>query len=122
MEVSLEMTATRTEPSPSVSSKKAKRQKQCRNKTSLMKEACEFSKIHDAVVCLGIRLRETGQVFIFFSADASGFWSFPGTQLVRHQCFLIERQLTSPELILSNAEATVVTDGFLLVVRGRIRH
>lgn len=34
----------------------------------------------DADVCLGIRLRETGQVYIL-SADASGFWAFLGSQL-----------------------------------------
>lgn len=31
---------------------------------------------------LGIHVRETGQVNMFFSADASGFWAFPGCQLV----------------------------------------
>lgn len=107
VEVWLEMTAPRSRPSPSVSNKKAKRQKQCRRKSSLMKKACEYSKMCDADVCLGIRLRETGQVFIL-SADASGFWSFLGTQLVRHQWFRIEtlRQLTSPGLTLPEAETS----------------
>ncbi|KXL49170.1 hypothetical protein M433DRAFT_141688 [Acidomyces richmondensis BFW] len=63
-----------------VPSKKAKRQKQCRRKSTLMTKACEFSKMCDADVCLGIRLRETGQVY-FFSADASGFWAFLSSQL-----------------------------------------
>jgi uncharacterized ferredoxin-like protein len=47
-----------------------------------MTKACEYSKMCDADVCLGIRLRETGQVYIL-SADASGFWAFLGSQLVR---------------------------------------
>lgn len=40
----------------------------------------------DADVCLGIRLRETGQVFLL-SADSSGFWGFLGTQLVGYRIF-----------------------------------
>ncbi|KAJ5771480.1 uncharacterized protein N7511_003531 [Penicillium nucicola] len=34
----------------------------------------------DADVCVGICLRETGEVFIL-SADSSGFWAFLGSQL-----------------------------------------
>lgn len=60
VEVSLEMTVTHSRPIRSVSSKKAKRQKQCRRKSSLMKKAREYSKMCDADVCLGIRLRESG--------------------------------------------------------------
>jgi SRF-type transcription factor (DNA-binding and dimerisation domain). len=97
-------TTPHTRPSRSISSRKAKRQKQYRRKSSLMKKACEYSKLCDAYVCLGIRLRETGQVFIF-SADASGFWAFLGSQLVCCQHRLMERPLISPELTLSNAEA-----------------
>jgi hypothetical protein len=52
-----------------------------------MKKAREYSKMCDADVCLGIRLRETGQVYIL-SADASGFWAFLGLQLVCRQFFL----------------------------------
>ena len=37
-----------------------------------------------ADVCLGMRMRESGEVFIF-SADSSGFWSFLWSQLV---CYL----------------------------------
>ncbi|CAG8073491.1 unnamed protein product [Penicillium nalgiovense] len=59
---------------------KSMRQKQGRRKSSLMKKATEYSKMCDADVCVGIRLRETGQVFIL-SADASGFWAFLGSQL-----------------------------------------
>jgi len=57
------------------------RQKQGRRKSNLMRKAAEYSKMCDADVCVGIRLRETGQVFIL-SADASGFWAFLGSQLV----------------------------------------
>ncbi|KAF3403874.1 hypothetical protein F1880_010274 [Penicillium rolfsii] len=48
-----------------------------------MTKASEYSNMCDADVCLGIRLRETGQVYNF-SADASGFWAFPGSQLVSY--------------------------------------
>ncbi|KAJ5215252.1 uncharacterized protein N7498_001659 [Penicillium cinerascens] len=34
----------------------------------------------DADVCLGIRIRETGQIHIL-SADTSGFWAFLASQL-----------------------------------------
>lgn len=49
-----------------------------------MKKAREYSKMCKADVCVGIRLRETGQVFIM-SADVSGFWGFLGSQLVCRQ-------------------------------------
>lgn len=87
-------------PGRRVPSKKAKRQKQCRRKSTLMTKACEYSKMCDADVCLGIRLRETGQVYIF-SADASGFWAFLDSQLVCRECFLTESPLMPPEFILS---------------------
>ncbi|CAG8013987.1 unnamed protein product [Penicillium salamii] len=45
-----------------------------------MKKACEYSEMYGADVCLGIHLREAGQVFILL-ADASGFWGFLGLQL-----------------------------------------
>ncbi|KAJ5111787.1 hypothetical protein NUU61_001417 [Penicillium alfredii] len=63
--------------------KKLMRQKQCRRKTNLMKKAYEYSKMCDADVCVGIRLRETGQVYIL-SSDASGFWAFLNSQLGSH--------------------------------------
>ncbi|KAJ6026408.1 uncharacterized protein N7446_004990 [Penicillium canescens] len=72
--------APHTRPSRLVPSKTANRQKQCRRKSTLMTKACEYSKMCDADVCLGIRLRETGQIYIF-SADASGFWAFLSSQL-----------------------------------------
>jgi hypothetical protein len=99
--------APHTRPSRRIPSKKSKRQKQCRRKSTLMTKACEYSKMCDADVCLGIRLRETGQVYIL-SADASGFWAFLGSQLVRRQCYLMEMetQLMPPEFILSNPEAS----------------
>ncbi|KAJ5183254.1 hypothetical protein N7492_000870 [Penicillium capsulatum] len=65
------------------SKRKTKRQKQYRRKTSLMKKAYEYSKMCDADVCVGIRLRETGQVYIL-SSDATGFWAFLNSQLSSH--------------------------------------
>lgn len=61
--------------------KKSLRQKRDRRKMSLEKKSHEYSKLCGADVCLGIRLRESGKVFIF-SADTSGFWSFLGPHLV----------------------------------------
>ncbi|KAJ5346770.1 Transcription factor MADS-box [Penicillium brevicompactum] len=51
---------------------------------NLMKKAREYSRLCEADVCVGIRVRETGQVFIL-SADASGFWGFLGSQVVCRQ-------------------------------------
>lgn len=61
--------------------KKSLRQKRDRRKTNLEKKLHEYSNICGADVCLGIRIRESGQAFIF-PADASGFWSFLSSQLV----------------------------------------
>ncbi|KAJ5642573.1 hypothetical protein N7490_006573 [Penicillium lividum] len=57
------------------STRKLTRQKQCRRRTNMMKKAYEYSKMCNADVCMGIRMRETGQVHIL-SADTSGFWAF----------------------------------------------
>lgn len=62
--------------------RKLARQKQCRRRTNMMKKAYEYSKICNADVCVGIRMRETGQVHIL-SADPSGFWAFLTSHLVR---------------------------------------
>jgi hypothetical protein len=61
--------------------RKSIRQKRDRRKARLMKKASEHSKMCGADVCLGIRIRDTGRVYMF-SADASGFWGFVGSQLV----------------------------------------
>ncbi|KAJ6036019.1 hypothetical protein N7540_000298 [Penicillium herquei] len=37
----------------------------------------------NADVCVGVRMRETGQIYIL-SADVSGFWDFLTTQLNSH--------------------------------------
>lgn len=68
----------------SINSKKSKRQKKCRRKTTLMKKASEYSKMCDADVYIGIRLRETGQVHVL-TADDSGFWAFLASQLVSYK-------------------------------------
>jgi hypothetical protein len=65
----------------SKSVKRSMRQKQGRRKSSLLRKAAEYSKMSDADVCVGIRLREIGQVFIL-SVDALGFWAFHGSPLV----------------------------------------
>ncbi|CAG8093059.1 unnamed protein product [Penicillium salamii] len=62
------------------SERKSIRQKQGRRKSNLMKKAREYSKMCEVDVCVGIRFRETGQVFIL-SADISGFWEFLGSHL-----------------------------------------
>jgi hypothetical protein len=79
--------ASPTQSNRSKSVRKSKHQKQGRRKSSLMKKAAEYSKMCDADVCVGIRRRETGQVFIL-SADASGFWAFLGSQSVCFQLCL----------------------------------
>jgi hypothetical protein len=85
-----------------ISKRKLMWQKQCRRKTSLMKKAYEYSKMCSADVCVGIRIRETGQVHIL-SADTSGFWAFLGSQLVCLQLWLWwKKRLTYQELLLSN--------------------
>lgn len=71
----------------SPSKRKLIRQKQYRRKANLMRKACEYSKMCDADVCVGIRIRATGQIYIL-SADTSGFWAFLRTQLVCCYCIL----------------------------------
>jgi hypothetical protein len=70
------------------SNRKSIRQKRDRRRAGLMKKASEYSKMCGADVCLGIRIRDTGRVYMF-SADASGFWELVGLQLVslpRYAC------------------------------------
>ncbi|KAJ5343380.1 uncharacterized protein N7506_003204 [Penicillium brevicompactum] len=69
-----------TRPKEVTLKRKLMRQKRCRRKSSLMKKAYEYSKMCNADVCVGIRIRETGQIHIL-SADTSGFWAFLGSQL-----------------------------------------
>ncbi|KAF7590506.1 hypothetical protein BBP40_002803 [Aspergillus hancockii] len=63
--------------------KKSLRQKRDQRKKTLENKSQEYSEMCGADICLGIRIRESGQVFIF-SADSSGFWSFLSTQLVSY--------------------------------------
>jgi hypothetical protein len=58
-------------------SRKSIRQKRDRRKIGLMKKASVYSKMCGADVCLDMRIRDTGRVYMF-SADASGFWGFWG--------------------------------------------
>jgi hypothetical protein len=67
---------------PKVSNtKKSIRQKRDQRKMTLENKLQQYSEMCGADVCLGIRIRESGEVFIF-SADSSGFWSFLRSQLV----------------------------------------
>lgn len=74
-----------------VPSKKAFRQMRERRREGIIKKAYEYSKLCEADVCLGIRLRGSGRVYTFL-ADQSGFWSsfesqlvgFPSTGQYRH--------------------------------------
>lgn len=47
----------------SMNSKKSKSQKKCRRRTTLMKKASEYSKMCDAAVCVGIRLRDRSSIY-----------------------------------------------------------
>lgn len=96
------MAAKNALSSRSSSKRKLLRQKQSRRKSNLMRKACEYSKMCEADVCLGIRLRETGQVYIL-SADPSGFWDFLRSQLVRCQVLGKRQRLTFPGFLLSNS-------------------
>jgi hypothetical protein len=62
-------------------SRKAFRQMRERRREGIIKKAYEYSKLCDADVCLGIRLRGSGRVYTFL-ADQSGFWSSFESQLV----------------------------------------
>jgi hypothetical protein len=70
--------------------KKYIRQKRDRRKLNLEKKSHEYSELCGADVCLGIRIRDSGQVYIF-SADHSGFWSFLSRKLVIHSKRLLCR-------------------------------
>ena len=61
--------------------KKSIHQKRDRRKSGLEKKALEYSEIYRADDYLGIRIRQSGKVFIF-SADASGFWAFLHSHLI----------------------------------------
>lgn len=71
----------RPKASSTSTQKKSLRQKRDQRKKTLENKSQEYSEMCGADVCLGIRIRESGQVFIF-SADSSGFWSFLTAQLV----------------------------------------
>ncbi|KAJ5131480.1 uncharacterized protein N7515_007519 [Penicillium bovifimosum] len=77
------MAALKTTRSKNSSTRKLMHQKQYRRKANMLKKASEYSKMCDADVCVGIRMRETGQVHIL-SADSSGFWAFLTSQLSSH--------------------------------------
>jgi hypothetical protein len=85
--------------------RKSIRQKRDRRKAGLMKKASEYSKMCGADVCLGIRIRDTGRVYMF-SADASGFWEFVGSHLVSLPRFAyLYNPLIRLEFVLSNPKS-----------------
>ncbi|KAJ5091679.1 hypothetical protein NUU61_006549 [Penicillium alfredii] len=71
-----------------------------------MKKAYEYSKICDADVCVGIRIRETGQVHIL-SVDASGFWAFLTSQLSSY--YPTPSLITDRDLEKTGEDITVTT-------------
>ncbi|PYH90010.1 hypothetical protein BO71DRAFT_402581 [Aspergillus ellipticus CBS 707.79] len=75
---------------PSSVEKKLLQQKRDRRKLYLEKKALEYSKMCGADICLGIRIRQSGKIFIFY-ADTSGFWSFLSTQLGSYYPIPVER-------------------------------
>lgn len=105
--------AQHTRPSPRlIPSKNAKRQQQCRRKSTLMTKACEYSKMCDADgmsvwVYGGVSVRRAWK-YIFFSADPSGFWAFLGSHLLgRHRYPLSDGSPPMhPEFILSDPKAS----------------
>ncbi|KAJ5515823.1 hypothetical protein N7527_007383 [Penicillium freii] len=74
------MASSKVSPAKHHSARKLTCQKQCRRRAGIMKKAWEYSKLCNADVCVGIRMRETGRVHVL-SADASGFWAFLNSQL-----------------------------------------
>ncbi|KAN0071049.1 transcription factor, MADS-box [Elaphomyces granulatus] len=50
-------------------------QKRYRRREGLERKVYEYSKMCDADIYLGIRIRENGRLYTF-SADTSGFWAF----------------------------------------------
>lgn len=79
----LSMASSKESLAKNHSARRLKRQKQYRRRANIMKKAWEYSKLCNADVCVGIRMRETGQVHVL-SVDASGFWAFLNSQLVRN--------------------------------------
>ncbi|GCB25823.1 hypothetical protein AAWM_08708 [Aspergillus awamori] len=67
-------------PKSPTSPQKMMRQKRDRRRKNLIRKAYEYSKLCDADVCLGIRIRESGQ-FTTFLSDSAGFWSGLPSQL-----------------------------------------
>ncbi|KAJ5297269.1 uncharacterized protein N7443_008162 [Penicillium atrosanguineum] len=89
------MAATNSSQSYLLKNRKQMRQKQGRRKTCLMKKASEYSKTCNADVCAGIRLRETGQVFIL-SADITGSRDFLKSQIGSY--YPVPRLITERDL------------------------
>ncbi|KAL4768006.1 hypothetical protein BDW60DRAFT_211395 [Aspergillus nidulans var. acristatus] len=61
-------------------SRRLLRQKRDRRRLTLTHKVYEYSRMCDADIYLGIRIRDTGKVFTV-SIDPTGFWSFLHPQL-----------------------------------------
>ncbi|KAJ5267936.1 hypothetical protein N7478_001487 [Penicillium angulare] len=77
------MTASESTLATQSKSRKLARQKRCRRRAGLIKKVLEYSALCHADVCVGIRIRETGEVHIV-SADEPGFWDFVSHQMASH--------------------------------------
>jgi hypothetical protein len=76
--------------------KKYIRQKRDQRKLNLEKKSHKYRELYGADICLGIRIQDSGQIYIF-SADHSGFWSFLGCKLVFHsERLLCRHRMDSP--------------------------
>ncbi|CDM38407.1 Transcription factor, MADS-box [Penicillium roqueforti FM164] len=103
------MATTGPRSNGSSSKRKSMRQKQGRRKSNLIKKAREYSRLCEADVCVGIRLRRTGQVFIL-SADVSGFWGFLGPLIIRPHFLITDQDLENAEegIIRKPSEANLL--------------
>lgn len=85
------------------SKRRPMREKQRRRKSTLIKKAREYSKMCEADVCLGIRIRRSGQVY-FVSVGGSEFWAFLASQLVGCHALAGCNKTDCPGFPLSNAD------------------
>ncbi|PYH89777.1 hypothetical protein BO71DRAFT_388977 [Aspergillus ellipticus CBS 707.79] len=89
--------------------KKLIRQKRDRRKKSLMKKVCEYSRMCGADVCLGIRIRESGEVTTFL-ANSTGFWSSLNSQLETYYPLPVQKTDKDFDLTYSTRRNTVRDD------------
>ncbi|KAF5856132.1 hypothetical protein ETB97_007836 [Aspergillus alliaceus] len=88
---------------PWKSHKKSIRQKTDRRKRGLMKKASEYSRMCDADVFVGIRLRESGRLYTLL-AETSEFWSSFVSQLDSYYPIPIHRTDKDFDIIHEDGE------------------